>query len=336
MSEETPNDLHRRSIVFDAHCDVLDRVLAGRRLAVRGQDGHVDLPRLRAGGVTTQVFAICQYCDTGANVKRPPDYARRALEAFFIELEANRDSLTLATAVADILQAKEQGLVAVVLALEGAEALGGELPALHAFHRQGVRMVSLTWNHCNAAGDGVDVPDAGGLTEFGRELVAEMNRLGVIVDVAHLASAGVRDVLEISRCPVVASHANAHALCPNRRNLTDEQLRAISDRGGVVGVTFVPQFIVPRGQATLARLLDHVDHMVRVAGIDHVGLGSDFEGFAIGPDNVPELADVSCLPHLTGGLLRRGYSVDEVKKILGGNFLRLFKEVTERGDGSWT
>ncbi len=325
MDMEHFNDLHSRSIVFDAHCDVLDRVLEGRHLAVHWEEGHVDVPRLRAGGVTAQVFAICQYDRVGA--RRPSDYNERALEAFFAELEANGDSLTLATAAADIVRAKEQGRVAVVLGLEGAEALAGELSALRDFHRLGVRVVGLTWNHRNAAGDGVGVPDAAGLTGFGRELVREMNRLGMIVDVAHLAPAGVRDVLAISRHPVVASHANAHALCPHRRNLTDEQLQAIASQGGVIGVTFVPNFIVSHGWATLPLLLDHIDHIVRVAGIDHVGLGSDFEGFPITPYDMPELADASGLPHLTEGLLRRGYSPDEVGKILGGNFLHVFREV---------
>jgi len=318
--------LHQESIVFDGHCDTLLAVLTGkRRLGERSNEGHLDLPRMREGGVTAQIFAICT-C-SGRLPGGPLKQALRMLDAFYRELEANPHSLILATSAADVERAKEEGKVAAILGLEGAEPLEGDLGVLRMLHRLGVRVVGLTWNRRNQAADGVnEARTGGGLTNFGVELVREMNRLGMVIDVAHLAPAGVRDVLELSEAPVIASHANAHALCPHRRNLTDEQLEAIAARGGVVGVTFVPGFVAENKQeASLGRLLDHIDHIAKVAGIDHVGLGSDFDGFTDRP--MAGLEDVTGLPNITAGLLERGYSPDEVKKLLGGNFLRVFREV---------
>ena len=318
--------LHQKSIVFDGHCDTLLAVLAGkRRLGERSSEGHLDLPRMREGGVTAQIFAICtcsRHLPSG-----PLKQALRMLDAFYRELADNPDSLVLATSAADIERAKGEGKVAAILGLEGAEPLEGDLGVLRMLHRLGVRVVGLTWNRRNRAADGVnEARTGGGLTNFGVELVRELNRLGMVIDMAHLAPAGVRDVLELSEAPVIASHANAYALCPHRRNLTDEQLEAIAAKGGVVGVTFVPRFVAQdKEEASLERLLDHIDHMAKVAGIDHVGLGSDFDGFDDKP--MAGLEDVTKLPNVTAGLLERGYSADEVKKVLGGNFLRVFREV---------
>ena len=154
----------------------------------------------------------------------------------------------------------------------------------------------------------------------------ELNRLGMMVDIAHLAPAGVRDVFEISQAPVIASHANAHQLCPVPRNLRDEQLEQLAASGGVVGVVYVPGFVTDgQDPATLDMVIDHIDHIVQVIGIDHVGLGSDFDGFG-GPPPIG-LEDVSCTPNMTARLLERGYGEDEVSKILGGNWLRVIRQV---------
>jgi len=321
-----PRQLHRESIVFDAHCDTLQEVLAGkRRLGERSEEGHIDLPRLREGGVTAQIFALFvspTYVPGGA-----ASQALRLLDVFYQELGENANQLTLATKANDIERAKVEGKVAGILSLEGAEALEGDLGVLRAFYRLGVRNIGLTWNLRNAAADGVDeTRSSSGLTNFGVQLVQEMNRLGIMVDISHLSPTGVRDVLHISEAPVIASHSNAYALCSHRRNLTDEQLESIASKGGVVGVTFVPNFVTEDGnQATLKRVLDQIDYMVKTMGVDHVGLGSDFDGFFNA--KVQGLEDVTRLPRLTVGLVERGYSEEDVKKILGGNFLRVFREV---------
>jgi membrane dipeptidase len=325
--------LHRESIVFDGHCDTLLRVLDGQlRLGERSENGHLDLPRMKEGGVTAQIFACFvrrQFIPARATAE-----ALRIVDTFYEEMASNAATLTLATSAADIKRAKAEGKIAGVLSLEGAEALAGDLGVLRMFYRLGVRNVGLTWNFRNEAADGVgEARTGGGLTEFGVKLVKEMNRLGMMIDVAHLAPAGVRDVLALSEAPVIASHANAHALCscascPHRRNLTDEQLEGIAANGGVVGVTFVPAFVTEDpNQATLERTLDHIDHIVHVAGVDHVGLGSDFDGFYEKEVNVG-LEDVTKMPGISAGLLTRGYKPEDARKILGGNFLRVFSRAS--------
>jgi len=319
--------LHKDSIVFDAHCDTLQEVLAGkRRLGERSEEGHADLPRLCEGGVTAQIFALFvspNYFPRGAARQ-----ALRLLDVFYQELGENADQLTLATSASDIERAKAESKVAGILSLEGAEPLEGDLRVLRAFYKLGVRNIGLTWNLRNAAADGVDETRSNsGLTNFGVQLVQEMNRLGIMVDISHLSSTGVRDVLRVSEAPVIASHSNAYALCSHRRNLTDEQLESVASNRGVVGVTFVPSFVTKdENQATLERVLDQIDYMVKTMGVDHVGLGSDFDGF-LGFGKVRGLEDVTRLPRLTAGMVERGYGEEDVKKILGGNFMRVFREV---------
>lgn len=327
-------DLHASSIIFDGHCDTLIPVREGlRRLDQRvevnpGGDSrdvrHVDLPRLREAGVTAQIFACFvreQFLPAGATLE-----ALRLIDAFYGALEENPDALLLATTAADVERAKATGRVAGILSLEGAEPLAGELPALRMFYRLGVRALGLTWNYRNQAADGLfEARTGGGLTKFGVALVEEANRLGVILDVAHLAPAGVRDVLNLSQAPVVASHANAHALCDFPRNLTDEQLAGIAASGGLVAVTYVPAFVAAdEKEASLDRLLDHLDYIVKAIGIDHVGIGSDFDGYN---GVLSGLEDVTRLPALTAGLVARGYGPEAVAKILGGNYLRVFRQV---------
>ncbi len=318
--------LHHDSIVFDAHCDTLLPVLAGqRKLAERSSEGHIDLPRLQEGGVTAQVFALFVeelYLPAGAAKQ-----TLRLLDTLHGAFAEPAAQLTLALRAKDIEQAKQAGKVAAVVGFEGAEALEGDLALLRVFHRLGLRVLTVAWSRRNQAADGVaEARTGGGLTRFGWQLVEECNKLGIIVDISHLAPAGVSDVMEATTAPIIASHSNAQTLCPHARNLTDEQLVAVARTGGVTGVTFVPAFIDEDEQhANLDRLLDHIDHIVHVAGIEHVGLGSDFDGF--GPDAPQGLEDVTRLPGITAGLVERGYSADDVRKILGLNFVRVFQAV---------
>lgn len=317
--------VHQRSIVFDAHCDtLLSLSKAERPFDHRTAEGHIDLPRLREGGVTAQIFACFV---PPAERPRATATALRLIDRLYQLIDTHPHDLTLATRAEEIERAKAEGKIAAVLSLEGAEPLAGDLALLRTFYRLGVRAIGITWNHRNEAADGIaEIRSGGGLTTFGVELVQEANRLGMLIDVAHLAPAGVRDVLTISEAPVIASHANAYTLCPHPRNLSDEQLVQIAAKGGVVGVTFVPRFLTSNpGRPTLEHVLDHIDHMVRIMGVEHVGLGSDFDGFF---DPPPEgLEDVSHLPALSAGLRQRNYTPEEIEKILGGNWLRVFRTV---------
>jgi len=320
--------LHRRAIICDGHCDTITALEhGGRPLGERSNQGHIDLPRLLEGGVTAQVFAI--WID---GVHYPTQAARHTLyllDRFFGELEPNAERMLLATRAADIRRAKAEGKVAAILGLEGGEALEGDLSMLRNYFRLGVRLLTITWNRRNALADGLnDVRSGGGLTTLGVEAVQEMNRLGMLVDIAHLAPAGVRDVLEVSKKPIIASHANARAVYDHPRNMTDEQAKGIAAEGGLIGVTFVPHF-VGGAKTSLERLLDHIEYLLKVAGEDHVGLGSDYDGFGFGDPagQFHDLPDVTHLPRLTEGMLRRKIPERVVEKVLGANFLRVFEEV---------
>ncbi len=314
--------LHHGSIVVDAHCDVLTALeREKRRLGEQSGAGHVDLPRLKEGGVDIQFFAA--YIS--------PPYIPRALtralaliDRFYTELGENSREIMLVKSFADIQDALARGKIAAVLAVEGGEALHGSLEVLRILYHLGVRCLTLTWNHRNEIGDGVlEERTRGGLTRFGVEVVREMNRLNMLVDVSHLSEAGFWDVLEVSSKPVIASHSNCRRLCGHPRNLTDEQIKSLASAGGVMGLCFYPEFVHDR-EPSLSKVLDHIDHVVEIAGINCVGLGSDFDGFA---GALFGLEDVRRLPALTEGLLQRGYGEDEVKKILGENFLRLLRDI---------
>lgn len=317
--------LHRRFLVIDAHCDVLTAMEEqGRFLSDKDKGGHVDLHRLRRGGVDLLFMAV--FIDP-AYRERATVRALELLDRFYNELEKNREEIMLVKCSGDISTARVTGKTGVFLAIEGGEALAGRLEVLRMFYRLGARSLTLTWNGRNELGDGVAEEETrGGLTRFGREVVREMNRLGMVVDVSHLSEAGFWDVLEISSLPVIASHSNSRRICPHRRNLTDEQIRALAARGGVVGLCFCPEFIHPTAPS-LKKLLDHLDHIVSLAGIGCVGIGSDFDGIK---SVIPGLEDVSCLPNLTRALWERGYREKEIAAILGGNFLRVLQQVLPR------
>jgi len=327
MNVDTKNAeaVHRQSIIIDGHCDTLGRVLEGqRRLGERSNIGQFDLPRALQGGLTLELMA------TFTSTLRPGTGARQTLQfidVFFQELEAYPDLALQATSVDNILRSKETGKVALMLSMEGAEGLEGDLRLLRAYYRRGLRCLGITWNRRNAAADGTEERGTGGgLSRFGVDLVKECNRLGIVLDLAHLAPRGVEDVLALADGPVIATHANSYALWPHPRNLTDTQLEAIAEKSGVVGFTPVPPFLgKDQKRSDLSILLDHVDHMVSVMGEDGVGLGLDFDG--VEDARVTGIEDVSKLPNITRGLVKRGYGVEAIGKILGGNFMRVFAAV---------
>ncbi len=312
-------DLHRDAVVVDLHCDTLLEVQARvREIRDRSARGAIDLPRLREGGMGVQVFAAF------VHPQEAPRGFARALEligAFDRMLEENPRSLGRVTTATEIRTFHRGGKIGALLAIENGDAVGGDVANVEPLYRRGVRMMSLTWNQSNPLADGALEQKHGGLTPFGRKVVARMQELGMVIDVSHLSPQSFWDVLAASHGPIVASHSSAAGLTPHPRNLSDAQLRAIAARGGVVGVNFYPVFV---GRPTLERVLDHIDYLVKIMGIDHVGLGSDFDGFT---GQVQGLEDVSKLPNLTAGLVARGYTREQVLKILGGNALRVFAQV---------
>lgn len=319
MTAPVISDIHRSALIVDAHCDSLFVPFGRRRDIVQRADfGDVDVPRLLEGGVTGQFMALLVNDERGGTA--------RALEGLDLLYDAvdRCPSLTLATRAEHLRAAKEAGRVAAVVHIEGSDALEGRLSTLRMLHRLGVRSLGLTHNARNRAGDGIDeAATGGGLSSFGKAIVAEMDRLGILVDISHLSPAGVRDVFALRRLPVIASHSNAHAVHPHPRNLTDRELAQLAATGGVACVTFVADFLTD-GAPALSHVIDHVDYMVSVVGYEHVGIGSDYDGFqGVHPTG---LEDVTCYPALTDGLLARGHGLDAVRAIMGGNLLRALEQ----------
>ncbi|MBI3844095.1 MAG: dipeptidase [Planctomycetes bacterium] len=300
----------------------------GRDLTSRLSIGHADLPRLVEAGVDVQVFAV--FVEPGRG--KPDDLAEadRALDLFDAFEHRAGSLLRRVRRRDDLPRPGERSPLRALLGIEGAHMVGPDLDRLHEFHERGVRLVTLTWNPVNDWADGCQ-PAAndrlhGGLSPLGRERVAEMNRLGMIVDLSHASPATFDDVLEMTRQPPIASHSCVAALRRHPRNLTDEQLRALARSGGVVGINFFPTFLHDGdpGDVGIEHVIAHVEHVIRVAGEDHVGLGSDFDGI---PSTPRGLEDVTRLPKITEHLLRAGYEDRVVRKILGENFLRVFQNV---------
>lgn len=319
------HSLHFAALVIDGHCDTIGEQLSGKRwLGDRSADGHIDLPRLRDGGVDAQFFAC--YVPVPYQRHGAATHALARLDQLHLLAERLPEQLLIARTPDDIRRAKANGQLAAIAGLEGAEALDGELGLLRQYHRLGVRNLGLAWNHRNAACDGVaERRTGGGLTEFGVMVVQECNRLGITIDISHLAPAGVEDVLALSDDPIIASHSNAAALCDHPRNLTDDQMRAIAAKGGVIGVTFVNSFL-RREQPELASLDDvmaHLEYMLALVGENHVAIGSDFDGCTPPTD----LADATAYPRITERLLAGGWGEETIRKILGGNFMRIFERV---------
>ena len=321
MDTNSALELHFDAMVIDGHCDSIgDQLEQGRWLGDRSDQGHIDLPRLREGGVNAQFFAC--YVPTCYQRHGAVTHALERLDQLHLLADQLPEQLVIAHNAGDVRRAKAAGKIAAIAGLEGAEALDASIGVLRQFYRLGVRNLGLAWNHRNAACDGVaEGRTNGGLTEFGVKVVAECNRLGMLIDVSHLSPAGVNDVLAISEQPIIASHSNAFALRPHPRNLTDAQLEAIAARGGVIGVTFVTSFLNQNQpeQATLADVVAHIEYMLAQVGPDHVAIGSDFDGWTMPVD----LPDAAAYPRITMSLLEHGHAPAVVRKVLGENLLRV-------------
>ena len=358
--------IHRRAIVVDTHNDVTtpmtndDYDLSGSPPTPY----RTSIERMKQGGLSAEFFSLYikpWYVQHGGAARRTLDM----IDSVYRAVERHPNELMLATSAADIRRAKAQNKVACLMGIEGGHAIENSLPTLREFYRLGVRYMTLTWNNTNDWADARGDRTHNGLTDFGKEVVREMNRLGMLVDISHVSDKTMSDVLDVSTAPVIASHSSARALSNVARNIPDDLLRRIAKNGGVVQVNFYSLFVdektvAPqsneRGQRLkaqqealtakyadnperlaeesdkleaqnplpplpISKLIDHIDHIVKVAGIDHVGLGPDFDG----ANDFPEGArDVSMLPNITYELLKRGYSEQDIRKILGENLLRVF------------
>ena len=308
---------------IDLHCDTMSKLVElGPTTLLRDNDLNVDIGKLQAGNFAAQFFAL--FVDM-AKTSNPLEYCLQMVDRFHLELADNRQSIRLATNQAELVANQAEGKISAFLTIEEGGVLKGELANLRNFHRLGVRLLTLTWNYPNEIGFPNALPECRdkGLTEFGREVVAEMNRLGMLVDVSHLSDQGFFDVAETSVRPFVASHSNARMITGHARNLTDEMIRVLAEKGGVTGLTFARSFLADPPRSHVEDIVRHAKHIRQVGGIDVIAIGSDFDG-----TKPPlEVADSSQIGKLTEGLSAAGFSSGEIEKICYGNAARLIREV---------
>jgi membrane dipeptidase len=325
--------LHRETPLIDGHNDYpwalrehnAERDLDKLDIRVAQPKLHTDIPRLRQGGVGGQFWSV--YIPTSM---QGPAAIRATLEQIDIVHRMMRkypDTFELATTATDVERIFKAGRIASLIGMEGGHSIDNSLAALRMFHAAGARYMTLTHStNVRWADSGTDKPVAGGLTRFGEEVVREMNRLGMLVDLSHTSLDTMRDAIRVSEAPVIFSHSDVRALNDHGRNVPDDVLRLLPKNGGIVMITFVPVFLRAGGKATLADVANHMDHVRKVAGPDHVGIGGDFDGIPAVPAG---LEDVSKYPALTMELLRRGWPDEHVRKALGLNLLRVMRRAEE-------
>ncbi len=338
------SELHEKSVVIDTHNDALSHLIdettwlpkfnLKENLENVTKYGHVDLDKLKRGSLNAAFFAICapERFFPGKVLSR----TLAMLNAIFMNIKDNSDSLELIVAGTGELETvvKEKTKIAVVVTLEGIDSLdetrGIEL--LRQFDDLGIKVMGLTWNYSNQVAEGLNsVYSDGktkasppGLSPLGEKVVKEMNKLGIVIDVSHLHSRSFYHVLKISDVPVIASHSGVKGVYEHRRNFSDEELYALADKGGVIQINFASNFLSEiESEASVGRIVDHVEYAKNLVGRDHVGLGSDFDGTKVPPD----LKDFSEYPKITREMMNRGFSDDEIEKILGKNILKVMKEI---------
>jgi membrane dipeptidase len=367
-----PLSIHKRAIAIDMHADTVQRVLdEDVNLQEQLSDGHFDAVRAQAGGLDAQFFSIWVepqlFGGGGARAVKRADDQVAAIRAL---AEKYPETWALATSAADVRRAAQDGKIAALMGLEGGYAIDEKLENVQRYYDLGVRYMSPAWSISTswAGSSGDEVGATRGLNEFGKSVVREMNRLGMMVDVSHVSDKTFQDIVSTSTRPVIATHSACRAIADVPRNLTDDMIRALAKTGGVVNVIFYPEHLEPgwselkkkvdvqiapmvqeasasepggavhkklardRVRAReyarrlppvyVSRIVDHMDHIVKLVGVDHVGIGSDFDGVQ---STTTDLATVADLPNLTKELLRRGYAAGDVEKILGGNMLRVME-----------
>jgi membrane dipeptidase len=363
--------IHREAPVFDGHNDLPYRLreltdLDLRKIDLRKpqKELHTDIPRLRKGGVGAQFWSAY----VSSSPQKRGEAVRTTLEQIDVIrrfVHAYPDVFELALTADDVVRIRKDGKIASLIGVEGGHSIDNSLGVLRSLYALGVRYMTLTHSDTlDWADSATDEPKSHGLSPFGEEVVREMNRLGMLVDISHVSAETMRHVLRLSRAPVIASHSSAFALAEHPRNVPDDVLRLVHKNGGVVMINFYSGFIVPEA-ARLSRdmsqqvrelqkkypdrrefraavtawrkehplptgsvhhVVDHIEHVIKVAGIDHVGIGSDFDGV----DTLPrQLEDASCYPYITQELLNRGYSKEDILKILGGNILRVLRQAEQ-------
>ncbi len=318
--------VHSKYTLIDLHNDVLE-VMVGDpsyHLTDFHTYNHTDIPRLQQGGVDIQFFSIWVSPTSYTNYF---DQALVMRDLFYSELAANTLTIEQATTIDQSLQINEQNKIAAVIGVEGGHHIEESIDKLVQLYNAGMRYLTITWN--NSVSWAISAADSRsttqGLNIFGRQIIRTLDSLGVIIDVSHTGIKTIQDILQVTNNPIVATHSGARAIRNHTRNLYDDQIQAIANTGGVIGIVFYPPFLVNPTPAYISDVVAHIDHIVNLVGTDFVAIGSDFDG--IGTNVVVGLEDVSKYPDLTLALLEHGYTELEVAKFLGGNFKRVFEQV---------
>jgi membrane dipeptidase len=368
---EEARRIHREAIVIDGHNDLpwmlrerSDSSFEKIDLRQPQKKLHTDIPRLRQGGVGAQFWSAW----VPTRTRKEGSAVRTTLEQIDVIHRMVRqypETFAMAYSVDDILRIHKEGKIASLIGLEGGHSIDNSLAVLRCYFALGARYMTLTHGETlDWADSATDEPKSHGLSPFGEQVVLEMNRLGMLVDISHVSAETMRHVLRVTRAPVIASHSSAYALAEHPRNVPDDVLGLVAKNGGIVMVNFYSGFVVPEAaramkdmfkvarelkakypdekdyrealrawmkerpipSGSVHTVVDHIEHIIKVAGIDHVGLGSDFDGITRVPQ---QLEDVSCYPNITQELLNRGYSKEQIHKVLGGNLLRVFRKVEE-------
>ena len=320
--------------LLDSHCDTPSQILRGRDLGIDNVNAHVDFPKLLRGGVDAAFFAL--YVPAELEGECAYNHAKALYDAVLSTLANHEDKAALAISAQQAYENKSRGLFSVFLGLENGSPIGTSLDKVQEFYDMGVRYITLCHSRDNEICDSCATKDKRwhGLSPFGREVVREMNRLGMLVDVSHISDDAFYDVLECSSKPVVATHSCCRALADHPRNMTDDMIKALADAGGVIQINFYPVFLdssfkeeemFTAERPSYKRIADHIDHVVKLVGIDHVGLGTDFDGIDVTPSG---LEDISMISVLFDELRDRGYSESDLNKIASENFFNVFSSLS--------
>lgn len=374
VTDEEVMRVHEKALTVDTHCDTpMNMQRQGFDIGKKQSTGQVDLVRMKEGGLDAMFFAafVGQKPRTEQNYLEAWNLATEMIDSIHVQVERYNHLAEIAVTADDADRISRKGKRAIYIGLENGFALAKDLSRVKTFYNKGVRYITLSHSYhndiCDSSSDRAK-PEHNGLSAFGKEVVAEMNRLGMMVDVSHISDKAFYDVIAVSKAPIIASHSSVRAIAKHDRNLTDDMLKALAKNGGVIQLCLLSEYVKdpdtttvryqkdqemrkvynekwptmnddekaefrrqwndirekhPKKLATVADLIDHVDHVVKLVGVDYVGIGSDFDGGG----GLSGCNDVSQFPNITRELLRRGYSEEDIIKIWGGNFFRVFREV---------
>ncbi|MEG1285041.1 MAG: dipeptidase [Romboutsia sp.] len=309
--------------LIDLHCDTIDKLMVNvKESRLLSNEFSVDIQKLKEANSLAQTFAL--YVDIG-DIKKPFDYCMSMADKFFEEIKINSDVISLARNYDEIIKNEANNKLSAILSIEEGAVLEGEMDNLNKFYNLGVRMMTLTWNYANEIGyphhwgESKEI----GLTSFGKDVVQNMNDIGMLVDVSHLSDAGFYDVAKISTKPFIATHSNSRKMMNHSRNLNDDMIKILGDSGGVTGLNFCHSFLSECDISKIDHMVKHIKHIVNVGGIDVMSIGTDFDGI----DSEVEINDISEMNKLICGLEKSGFTYDEIEKIYYKNALRVIKEV---------